>query len=123
MPFRQRVRIRMQPRQTADPLSAGMLQPFRHLHRIRAGARTQQRLRHFRKRGLGVTKNRHLRRIVLAQFPGVGVEMYGRNPFRHGIDIIRQRQREQIGADRDQQIVLIQQAADRRRQPHQCASV
>ena len=83
----------------------------------------QHRFGQFRQRDLGLAQDGDLLRIVLRQFPRIGVQMDDREVLRHRLDLAGQRQGEQVGADRDQQVVLRQHATDRLRQPHQRAAI
>ena len=78
--------------------------------------------RQLRQRRLRVAQDRDLGRIVLAELPGIDVEVDDRESFRHRLDVGRQRQREEIAADREQHVVLGQNGADRRREPRHGAA-
>jgi hypothetical protein len=54
-----------------------------------------------------------LRRIILAELPGIVVKVNEGEAFRHRLDVGRQRQREQIAAGREQHVVLFEDFADR----------
>ncbi len=62
-------------------------------------------------RRLGVAEDCDLRRIVLADLPRIGVEMDERQARRPRIDGRRQRPGEQIAADGEQHIVLVEHLA------------
>src|SRR5262249_27690425 len=70
-----------------------------------------------RQRGLRIAEDGDLRRIVLAELPGIDVEMDELDRGRHRIDVGRKRQGEQIAADREQHVVLVEHLAYVGRQP------
>ena len=62
-------------------------------------------------------------RIVLADLPRVDVEMHDVQPVRHRIDVRRQREREEVAAHGEQQVVAHEQALDAGAQPRHGAGV
>ncbi len=73
--------------------------------------------RDVRQRGLRIAEDGDRRRIVLAELPGIDVEMDQLDRGRHRIDVGGQRQGEKIAADREQHVVLIEHLAHVGRQP------
>src|SRR5215475_9878523 len=73
--------------------------------------------RDVRQRGLRIAEDGDLRRIVFAELPGIDVEMNELDRGRHRIDVGRKRQGEQIAADREQHVVLVEHLAYVGRQP------
>src|SRR5262249_1383147 len=69
-----------------------------------------------RQRGLRIAEDGDRRRIVLAELPGIDVEMNQLDRRRHRIDLRWQRQGEQIAAHREQHVVLLEHLAHVR--PH-----
>ena len=72
-----------------------------------------------RQGGGDVAKDTHGYRIVFANLPRIGVEMDDRHALGQRLDFARQRQRKDIGADRDEQIMVLHRRVDRRAKPGQ----
>jgi hypothetical protein len=64
-----------------------------------------------RQRALWIAQDGDLRRIILAQLPGIHVKVDQFNRGRHRIDVGGQRQGEEIATDREQHVVLIEHLA------------
>ena len=71
----------------------------------------------FRQRALGIAEDCDGGRVILAELPGINVEMDELDRGRHRIDVGRQRQREQVGADREQHVILLEHFAHVWREP------
>jgi hypothetical protein len=56
-------------------------------------------------RRLRLTKDRDLGRVVLAELPRVHVEVHDRQSRWHRIDVVGQREREEIAADREEEVI------------------
>ena len=74
-------------------------------------------------RCLRITLDRDRRRIVLAELPGIDVQMHDVEARRHRVDVRGQREREEIAADGEQQVVAHQQRLDAGTQPRHRARV
>jgi len=61
---------------------------------------------------LRIAEDADLRRIVLADLPGVGVDMNELQARRNRLDLGRQRPGEHVAADREQQVVAVEHLAD-----------
>jgi hypothetical protein len=63
-------------------------------------------------RGFRITLDRDRRRIVFAELPRIDVEVHDVEARRHRIDIRGEREREEIAADGEEQVVAHQQRLD-----------
>ena len=82
------------------------------------GAReAPHRLAELGERRLGVALDRHGGGVVLAELPWVDVEMDDRDPRRHRVHVVGQRERKEVAAHREEQVVAHQEGADRRPEP------
>jgi hypothetical protein len=78
--------------------------------------------RKLRQRALGIAEDRDLLGIILAQLPRIDVEMDDRHAGRDRLRLRRQRPGEEIAADREQEVVLLEHRKHRVRQPHHGAA-
>ena len=73
-----------------------------------------QRLREIGQGGLRITLDGHLGGIVLADLPRVEIHVNEGKAFRHGLDVGRQGEGEDVAAHAEEQIMLHEEGADGR---------
>ncbi len=101
--------------QLGDRLGVAFVRVFEAAPRLGMGASSEafpQGLGQLGERGLRVAHDRHLRGIVLSDLPGVHVQVDDRQAVGHGLDVRRERQREEVAADGEEQIVLLEEGAE-----------
>ena len=96
---------------------ADRLEPLARLPAPGGGHPRLERREEIGERRLRVAEDRHAGRVVLSELPGIGVEVDHLEAGRHRIDVGRERQRQEVAADREQDVDLRQHLAHRGRQP------
>ncbi len=93
------------------------LDPLSRLPALGGGHPALERREEIGQRRLRISENGDRGRIVLPELPGVRVEVDHVKARRHGIDVGRERERQEVAAHREQHVGLRQDLAHRGRDP------